>query len=406
VLRNRNAVLFVGISLLSGFGGAAMSLVARVWVLELSGSSSLAALAGFCVYVPTLVGPVLGALVDRLPRRPLMVWTNLLTAAALLSLLTVRSAHQAWLIFAVMLGYGVSYVLLDAGEAALLPGALPAAALGAVNGLRSSAQEGMKLIAPLVGAVLFAWQGGQPVAVLTALVLSAAAGLYCLLRVGQASPTSTTRSSGQIRDGVRALWSIPGLRTVVFIGSVSIAMSGLSDAAVYSVVTDDLDRPAAFIGVLASAQGGGAILGGLIVGRLLRWRGELCVAVLGATLFAIGSAARCVPWWPVVVASSVVVGIGLPWTLVAAVTAVQTRTPEDLLGRVAATANSLLFAPVAVTIPIGAAIVLVEHHLPLLVAAIICLAAALLPLRHPRQEADPGRRAADGATAGTAAPPR
>jgi hypothetical protein len=64
----RNAILFVAISLLSGFGSTAMSLVAGIWILDLTGSVSLAGLAGLCVYAPTLAAPWLGALVDRLPR--------------------------------------------------------------------------------------------------------------------------------------------------------------------------------------------------------------------------------------------------------------------------------------------------------------------------------------------------
>ena len=118
---DRNTLLFVGVSLVSGFGGTAMSLAAGLWVMGLTGSSSLAAVAGACAFVPSLAGPVLGALVDRLPRRPLLVWTSLTLAGLLLLLLAVRSADQLWLLYAVMLGYGVSYVLLDAGEAAILP---------------------------------------------------------------------------------------------------------------------------------------------------------------------------------------------------------------------------------------------------------------------------------------------
>ncbi|GAA3340385.1 hypothetical protein GCM10020358_27790 [Amorphoplanes nipponensis] len=53
----RNAVLFVAISVLSGFGSTAMSLVAGIWILDLTGSASRAALAGLCVYAPQLIGP-------------------------------------------------------------------------------------------------------------------------------------------------------------------------------------------------------------------------------------------------------------------------------------------------------------------------------------------------------------
>ncbi|MDW5325968.1 MFS transporter [Plantactinospora sp. KLBMP9567] len=419
--KRRNTLLFVGISLTSGFGGTALNVAAGVWVLDLSGSSSLAALTGLCLFAPTLLGPVLGALVDRLPRRRLIVWTHLLTALAVLSLLAVRTDAQVWLVYLVLLGYGTSLVLVDAAENALLPAALPPAALGGVNGLRTSAQEGVKLVAPLVGAGLFAWQGGYPVAALTAGALALAAGLYTLLRIRPRLPSPPDRSTGsrsgpadpdrppappepaergtrrpgrkrRVPTGVAFLWRDPELRTSVLVGSVTIAMSGLTTAAVYAVVTEDLHQPGAFVGVLSSGQGAGSLLGGLVVGRLLRTRGSLAVGVLGAALFALGTLGRAVPWSPAAVACSVVVGIGLPWTLVAAVTAVQSRTPEALLGRVSGSVNTLLFAPVAIATPVGAALVLPDHRLPLVVAAVLCLGVGPVALRSARHARRAGTR--------------
>ena len=157
-----NAALFVTVSLLAGFGSTAMTLAANVWVYDLTGSPGLAALTGLCTYAPSLAAPWLGALVDRLPRRPLLVWSDLLLGMVMLSLLGVTSPGAVWLIFAVLLIRGVSYVLIDAGETAILPAALPASALGDVNGWRSSAQEGMKLLAPLAGVGLYAWRGPLP----------------------------------------------------------------------------------------------------------------------------------------------------------------------------------------------------------------------------------------------------
>jgi MFS family permease len=159
-----------------------------------------------------------------------------------------------------------------------------------------------------------------------------------------------------------------------------VAMSGLTTAASFAVVTGDLHRPATFVGVLGSAQGGGAIVGGLLVGRLLDRLGELGVGAAGAALFAVGCLTRFIAWWPAVVGGSLIIGFGLPWTVVAAMTAVQLRTPEVLLGRVAATAGSIIFAPVAVAIPVGAALIWADHRLPLVLAATVCLISAALPL--------------------------
>ncbi|MFI5928584.1 MFS transporter [Micromonospora sp. NPDC051543] len=371
----RNAYLFVAISLLSGFGSSAMSLVAGLWVLDLTGSTAVAALTGLCVYAPVLAGPWLGGLLDRASRRPLVIAVNLALAAALFSLLAVRGPGQTWLVFAVSCAYGVSYVLIDAGETALLPSALSAAELGDVNGWRSSAQEGMKLVAPLVGAGLYAWQGGHAVAVLSAVMPILVALLYLLVRLNRPPSGRPTRRAPGLRAGLAVLAGQRTIRVPILLAGVSIAMSGFVTAALYAIVVTELRLPTSFLGVLASAQGAGSILGGIVVGRLLTRRGPVAVAVAGTVLFAMGCLARCLPWWPVTVAGAVTVGVGLPWTLVAAVTAVQTHTPAALLGRVAATASTAMFGPLVLAIPLGSGAVHLGGRPPLLVAAALCVLA-------------------------------
>src|SRR3954452_10070214 len=125
----RNATLFVLISLLSGLGSTAMTLAAGIWVLDLTGSVALSALASLCIYAPTFAAPWLGALVDRLPRRPLLIMVDAALGILILTLLLVSSADSVGLIYVVLLARGLSYVLLDAGESAILPSALPATML-------------------------------------------------------------------------------------------------------------------------------------------------------------------------------------------------------------------------------------------------------------------------------------
>ncbi|WP_067498072.1 MFS transporter [Actinoplanes sp. TFC3] len=362
----RNAVLFVATSLLSGLGSSAMALVSGIWILDLTGSPSRAALAGLAVYLPTLAGPVLGRLVDRLPRRLLLIATNLLLAASLLSLLTVSSPAHAWLVYTVSFVYGTSYVLLDAGESAVLPSALPPTELATVNGWRSSAQEGMKLIAPLVGAALYAWHGGHLVVAVSALLPLAGALLYGLLRLRPPTPRAATVRAG--------LQTTPTVRRTVAVAAVAIGMSAFATAAQYAVVTEDLNLPSTFLGVLVSAQGAGSVAAGMGVGRLIARRGALGVAVAGAALYAVGLLVRCLPWWPALVVGAVIGGAGLPWTLIAAVTAVQSDTPDHLLGRVSATANAVMFGPVALANPLGALAVHLGARPVFVIGALACLA--------------------------------
>ncbi|MBM7490216.1 MFS family permease [Micromonospora luteifusca] len=384
----RNAGLFVAISLLSGFGSSAMSLVAGIWVLDLTGSTGLAALTGLCVYAPVLAGPWLGGLLDRAPRRPLVIAVNLMLAVALLALFAVRGPGQTWLIFAVSSVYGVSYVLIGAGETALLPSALSPTELGDVNGWRSSAQEGMKLVAPLAGAGLYTWRGGHAVVVLSAAMPVLVAILYATVRLSRTPPDQPSQRHPVPRTGLSVLFKQRATGVPVVLAAASIAMSGFTTAAIYAVVVTELRLPATFLGVLTSAQGAGSIIGGLVVGRLITGRGPVTVGIAGTMLFAVGCLARCLPWWPATVVGAAVAGVGLPWTLVAAVTAVQTHTPSGLLGRVSATANTAMFGPLVVAIPLGSAAVHLGGRPPLIAAVVICLAAVAATLSFGY----PGRR--------------
>jgi MFS family permease len=381
---NRAAVLLVGVSLIAGLGNTAMSLAATIWVMTLTGSSALAALAGFFVFAPTLLGPVLGALVDRAPVRPVLVTTNLTLAGLLATLLAVEDAGDLWHIFAVMLAYGVAYIVVDAAEARLVVAAVPRDALGALGGLRLGAQEATKLVAPLLGAGLFVLAGGAAVALLSAGTLAVSAILYLLIRARPAPASTTDRPMWtDVVAGMRYLRSQPLVWRPVVVATVAMLGSGLGTAALYAVVDEALHRPPAFLGVLSAVQGAGAIVGGLVVGWLMtRLGGETPLAMLGAGVYALGPLAQATGWLPATVVGSACVGLGLPWTVVAAFTAVQRHTSTAILGAVTGSATTLVFAPPAIGIPLGALLVsTVDHRIPLVVSAALTIGTVTYVLR-------------------------
>jgi MFS family permease len=366
----RNAALLIAVSLVGGFGSTVMMAASGIWVMSLTGSESLAALVGMCIFVPTLAGPLLGAVADRLPSRPLLIWTNILRAIILMLLFIVQTAAQTWLIFAVMLCYGISFVLADAAESALLPQVLAAEALGQINGTRMSAHEGVKLVAPLLGAGMFAWKGGQPVVLVSVFALVVASLLYS--RLPRVRVPGLPQGKGFARQGIRYLWQHPVLRPVVLAAGICVALSGFNGGAVFALVARGLSKPPEFMGVLGSAQGAGSIVGGLAAGWALQRFGAVRLSGLGALVYAAGIAVRCFSSVPAAIVGTLLIGIGLPLTVVAAFTAVQQLTPADLLGRVAGTATTLVFAPVAGAIPLGSALILGVSYQGIFVIALLC----------------------------------
>ncbi|MET8218633.1 MFS transporter [Streptomyces hirsutus] len=380
VVRDRNARLYLASVVVSGFGTSALWLASGVWVKDLTGSDGLAALCLLAMWAPTLAGPLLGTLADRFRRKPLLIGTSLLLAGLLLALLAVDSPHGLWLLYAVLFVYGAAGVVHDAAESALIATAVDRSLLGDFNGLRMTAGEGMKLLAPLAGAGLYAAYGGAGVVLLDAVTFLLATVLYAFLRVREERPAPPRDSPRErIAEGARHLWSHPVLRPLVSAGGATMLCAGLNGALVYAVV-EDLGHSPAYAGVLYAVQGAGSVVLGLGSGPALRRFGERRFAAYGIALLAAAVALRAVPNDPLTWACSAAIGVGLPAVLIATPTAVQRETPGPLLGRVTATAHTLVFTPNVVGLAAGAALVELLDHRLLLVALGCTLAAVAVTL--------------------------
>ncbi|MEU5919278.1 MFS transporter [Streptomyces sp. NPDC047141] len=373
----------------SGFGTTAMWLVSGVWVKSLTGSDSLAALAAFALWAPVLLGPLLGPLADRVRRRPLLVVLDLAMACLLPLLLWVESADRVWLLFAVLVLYGTQGAVHDAAEQALVSSVVDGRRLGTFNGLRMTANESMKLIAPLVAAGLFAAYGGGTVALLDAASFAVAAAVFALMPVREARPARAASRSwwGETAEGVRLLRGSRVLRPLVATGAFTMLLAGVNGAAIYAVVDRGLGQSPAYAGVLYAVQGVGSVLAGLVTGPLLRRIPERALAAAGLALFAVAMGVRgALPYEATALAASAVIGLGMPWVLVAVMTAVQREAPAEAVGRVAASANTLVMAPNALAIAAGAGLLAVtDVHvlLPLLAAAGLVGSCTLLLTTEP-----------------------
>ncbi|MFF7951971.1 MFS transporter [Streptomyces griseorubiginosus] len=384
VLRDRNARLYLTGVLVSGFGTSALWLVSGVWVKDLTGSDGLAALCMLAMWAPTLAGPLLGTLADRVRRKPLLIGANLLLAALLPVLLTARVP----VVLTVLLVYGAVGVVHDAAESALVAGAVAPSLLGDFNGLRMAITEGMKVIAPLAGAGLYTLHGGPAVALLDAATFALAAGVYAGLRVRQERPPTREERPGPsprtpFTEGARHIWAHPTLRPLILAGGATMFCAGVNGALLYAVI-DGLGRSPAYAGVLYAVQGAGSVAVGLFSGPALRRLGGCRFAGYGIVLTAVAAGLRALPSESPALAGSAAIGVGLPCVLIAALTAVQRETPDALLGRTAATAHTLVFAPNALGLAAGATLVELVDQRPLsAVLGVVWLATAVPLLQRP-----------------------
>jgi MFS family permease len=396
LLKIRSVRVYLAGQGLSILGDSSMWLAAGIWVKELTGSSGLAALSIFFLTLPTLFAPILGVVVDRVRRRPLLLITNLVAAGVVLSLLAVHGRHQLWLIWTVMLAYGLVNSIIGSAQTAYLPTLVPPELLGDAQGALGSLRQGLRLVSPLIGAGLFALYGGGAVAILDAVTFLVAAVCMATLPSDQ-TPTrsdhvgaTAPRWRVEVAAGFQHIRATVVLRQLCLAAMASTVVFGFIESTTFSVVTAGLHHRASWVGVTSTAMGVGAVVGGAIVGRAIRRWDSGRTAAAGLLAFAAMNAAMLTDSDIVVLAGSAVGGFGLVWVIAGAMTSIQLHTPADIMGRVAATFDSLATGPQTLSIGIGAALIGIVGYRWMLVAMLVGMGGAgtwLLTRAEQRQPA-------------------
>ena len=382
-------LLFIGMTL-SMFGDRALFIAMGIWVKDLTGSNGAAGAIFFVLTLPSVVAPVGGYVVDRMRRRPFLITVNLGTAVAVATLVLVAGRGQLWLLYAVGFAYGVALLAISAAMNGLLKAMMPETMLVDANSALQTVQEGLRLVAPLAGAGLYAAFGGAVVALLDAATFVAAAACLALVRVREPRPQPVRAPLfGEMSAGVRHLWATLALRRTVLGCGVAFLVVGFGESIIFAVTDQGLHRPTAFIGVLLSMQGVGAVIGGLTAAAVVRRLGEQPAVGAGLGVFAAGLTLLVASSLWVVLAAFVIAGVGLPWAIVGYITLLQRRTPQRLIGRVSSAADVIVGVPQTLSIALGAVLIgFVDYRLLLVVIAGVVLACtAYLVLRTERAPA-------------------
>ena len=369
--------LFTGVST-SMFGDSLMLIVMALWVKSLTASNAAAGLTIFWLVLPSLFAPLFGLFVDRVRRRPLLVWANVASAVCVLPLLLVRDAGDVWLIYAVAFGYGISFVVVPAGLNGLLKEVMPPRLLVDANASLQTIKESFRLVGPLAGAALFSALGGGAVAVVDAASFLVAAAVIGSMRVHEDQPVRSAQHWRlELTEGIRHIWHDVLLRHTLVALGVTVLVVGFCESAIFAV-TDAFGRPVEFIGVLLTVQGVGAIAGGLTASPLVRRCGEAGTLAVSLGLLAVGAAlmALAPSLWLVFVAIATF-GYALPPMMIAFGTLMQLRTPGRLMGRVSTANDVVLGTPQTVSIAVGALLVsLLDYRLIFAIMAGVTASAA------------------------------
>jgi len=388
LMRHRDFRILLAGQVVSMFGDTVFLLGLGIWAKELTHSNAVAGSVILAFVVPGLAGPLLGVIVDRFPRRTVLIINDGASALFVLLLLFVQGRGQLWLIYVVALMYGTALVVGSSARSALLPSVVSDEILPAANASLTTTREGLRLVGPLTGAGLLAAFGGHALALVDSATFVVSVGCLLLIRPAELRAARVeVPFKEEVSAGIKHIWASPILRRLLIVGIIFCSAIGISESTFFAVVDQGLHRSPTFLGVLSSCQGVGAICGGVASAMIIRRLGELPSVGAGALSCALGACLATSSMLPVVILGTLCFGAALPLLVVASVTLIQRRTPPELQGRVLTGFTVSQSIPETASIGLGAALIAVVDYRYLLIGMAIGLAlsgaAALAPIRKP-----------------------
>jgi len=334
--------------------GNSLYLIALPFQILKLGGTPLQLGLGFTAESAAQVAVVLfgGAIVDRLPRRRVILATDLISTVVVgvVAALAIIGRLQITHIYLAAAFFGAAFAFYSPAMNAIIPELVPKDVLVSGNALRSLSTQAAHVIGPSVGGILVATAGPPSAFAIDAATFAFSFGLFLLSRppVRQLSPRKPLLR--EIGNGFKYTFSV----TWIWVAIVGFALSNGFYFAGGSVaqpflVLKVLGGSAATFGLIGAVGASGQIVGGLIVGSLhVRRLGVgiyLGSALLGLAFMGYG----VVPALPVVLVASFAFGMILIIANTIWGAAMQEHVPGELLGRVSSVDDfgSYLVGPAA-----------------------------------------------------------
>lgn len=321
---------------LSLFGDQLLGVALPLYAFDhLGGATASVAILLARVIPLGLLGVWGGVVADRVDRRRLLVAVGLLRAALVLPLLAMGGGGLV-LVIAVVVGLAASGQLAGPAVGASLPAVVSPEDLPSANARLAARTVLVGLLAPTLGAVVYAGLGLTAVLILNVTLYVLGAAVARMLELPQ--PMRESSDAGLIADlvvGARVLVADPMLRRLLAV--VTVAMFGLAVelAVLVPFIREGLDGSPTAVGALTTVQAVGGLVGAVLVPFIARRRGPgflIQLGVLGLPVAAIGFLTSQQVWQAV--PGVLMAGVLVTVLYAGAQTHLQRTVPTAYLGRV------------------------------------------------------------------------
>jgi MFS family permease len=351
-----------------------------------------------------LIGLFVGAIIDRLRRRPILILADIGRAVLLVSipLASYLGILQMSHLYVVAFLSGILTVFFDIAHMSLLPSLVPRDRLVEGNSKLEVSRSIAMIAGPGIAGILVQLFTAAVALVFDALSFLGSALFLLLLRAPEAPAAGTAprqRFWAEIAEGLHTVWRQPLLRTMALSLCIFNFFYNLIGAVYVLYVVRELRIAPATLGLIYTIGSIGFALGATLAGRAARRFGVGPTIVWGACLsdaafllipLASGQHQAVVP---LLIAAQLLATFAGPMTAINQLSLRQAVTPDRLQGRVNATMRviALSAAPVGALFAgllggtLGLRPTLVIGALGIQLGFVLLLLSPLRTLREPQQ---------------------
>jgi len=351
-LRHRDFRLLWTGQTVSSFGNFVYMVAVPFQILALGGSPLQLGL-GAAINTGTMLVFLLlgGAIVDRLPRRRIILASDLASGCvvSVVAVLGFAGALRIEHLYVASAFFGMTSAFFMPAMTAIIPELVPADILQSGNAVRGLSRQTARIGGPVIGGLIVAVAGPPLAFAIDAATFFASFAALSRARPPRHEPPPPAPFLEQVRAGISFTFSVPWLWiTICIFALVNVGIAGPLIVALPLLVRDVLHADARVYGAIGTAVGIGELSGTFLSGQFpVRRTGVVMYvwAILsGVAVAAIGLVAALPEIFVFAFAQGLsLVGFGILWD-----TAVQRHVPRDMLGRVSSVDGfgSILLLPI------------------------------------------------------------
>ena len=356
ILRNNRdfRLLYIG-QTISQLGDWFNAVAVYALLLDLTGSATAVAWMMIVQFLPVAIfGPLAGVIVDRVNRRRLMIATDLVRGALILTLLFIQRPDQVWMAYLVMAVAVGAQAFFEPARTATIPNVTAPQDLLAANALSSATWSAMLALGASIGGLVTALAGRNVAFVVNALSFFASAAFIARTRYDATPPAAPKAEGflaltgiGDLVEGVRYVRQRSHVAALMFVkagwglaGGVLLLLT-IFGQRVFPLAGGS----AAGIGVLYAARGVGAGLGPIALRWIIGQQPKRLRRTIGPAYFMVGVFYIALAWAPSLWVAALCVlcahfGGSILWVF--STVLLQMEVPDRFRGRVFATELALV----------------------------------------------------------------